>query len=221
MSLFRFFQKDPILIISPQEGYRRWAPTYQDEVNPIKKNSDFLIEKWFPVVTGKAVLDAGCGPGKYCRLAEDRGAARVSGADISPEMLAIARTSCMKTEFQCIDLTTDALLKEKYDLVICALVLGHCKHLSQALRNLASSVTPSGLLLITDFHPNQSLQKAKRTFRDRVTGQTFEIQHYTHLLGDYVSGLSALGFSLEAIEEPAWNGSPVVFGIKARKQLPA
>ena len=215
----RFFKRARVPVVSAQEGYRRWAASYREETNPIKENSDRLIEKWFPEVTGKVVLDAGCGAGTFCELAETRGAVSVTGVDLSPEMLEIAKTYCKRTEFLCLDLNVDAVPQNKYDLVICGLVLGHCENLQVVLENLRNSLTPRGQLIITDFHPHQSLQNAKRTFRDCSNGQTIEIRHFTHLLSDYFSGLSRLGFSLEEVEEPSWMGTPVIFGIKARIML--
>lgn len=214
MSLFR---KSKIPLVAPMEGYRRWAATYRDESNPIKENSDRLIEQWFPGVAGRDVLDAGCGPGKFCQLAEQRGAAQVTGVDFAPEMISLAKEKCLRTEFLCQDVSADAFTRESYDLVICALVLGHCEGLVQALTNLGSSVRPGGLFLITDFHPTLSQQKAKRTFRDPATGETTEIQHHIHLINDYTLTLSTLGFVIEELVEPKWEGQAVVFGIKARK----
>lgn len=42
-------------------------------------------------VSGRAVLDAGCGTGGYARLLARRGAERVVGVDVSEGMLAVAR----------------------------------------------------------------------------------------------------------------------------------
>jgi SAM-dependent methyltransferase len=41
-------------------------------------------------LTGKSVLDVGCGPGRYAVVAADRGA-QVVGVDVSPAMLTLAR----------------------------------------------------------------------------------------------------------------------------------
>lgn len=200
-----------------QEGYGRWAASYQEEVNPIKANSDRLIEKWFPDVRNKAVLDAGCGTGRFCTLAEERGASTITGIDLSSEMIAVARKHATKTEFICGDLNAISIPMESFDLVLCALVLAHCEELAKPLSNLCQSVRPDGVLLITDFHPFLSLQNARRTFRDKAAGKTFEIQHYVHSLGEYFSNLPRFGLSMEELEEPIWQDNPVVFGIKSRK----
>ena len=42
-------------------------------------------------VSGKTVLDLACGEGFYTRLIRAKGAARVVGVDVSPEMVALAR----------------------------------------------------------------------------------------------------------------------------------
>ncbi len=42
-------------------------------------------------VTGQSVLDVACGEGFYTRMLRQRGAAKVTGVDVSEEMIALAR----------------------------------------------------------------------------------------------------------------------------------
>ena len=43
--------------------------------------------------TGKAVIDIACGEGFYSRMVRERGAAKVTGVDLSEKMIALARAS--------------------------------------------------------------------------------------------------------------------------------
>ncbi len=209
--------KKDIPVLSPLEGYNRWASTYSDENNPIKNFSDSLVEKFLPDLTGKTFLDVGCGTGKFCSKAEELHASRVVGIDLSPGMIEIAKLRCPQAEFRCGDLVSLTLEEEQYDVIICALVLGHIKEMELALTKLLKGLTKNGVIIITDFHPFLTLLKSRRTFKDKITGNTFEIQHHLHLFQDYVHCLSSHGVVITTLEEPSFNNSPVVFGLCAQK----
>ena len=49
------------------------------------------LEPMFPELTGKAVLDLGCGYGWHCKYAADHGAAQVLGIDQSTRMIEEAK----------------------------------------------------------------------------------------------------------------------------------
>ena len=74
-------------------------------------------------LTGRTVLDLGCGGGRYLVEAIHRGAARALGLDFAPEMLEVARELADRTahperiELLCGDVLSTAL-DERFDLVI-------------------------------------------------------------------------------------------------------
>ena len=199
--------------LSPLEGYNRWSETYHVEDNPIKNLSDEFIKSELPDLKGKTVLDAGCGTGRFCEIAVKQGASFVKGIDLSPKMIEEAKKNCPQGEFETADLAVDAI-KEKYDVVICGLVLGHITSLESALLNLANALKPEGHLILTDFHPDQTMRKAKRTFSHY--GKTFEVKHTLHLLNEYFELLRQSGVNVVNIKEPEFDSTPVIFGIHGR-----
>ena len=69
--------------LSPREGYRLWAPSYETET--VVTALDEAIVTSFGVAThGLRLLDAGCGTGRRLRRTP---AAMAVGADLTPEML--------------------------------------------------------------------------------------------------------------------------------------
>ena len=107
-----------------------------------------------------------------------------------------------------------------FDLVVCALVLGHVENLDRALASAAAVLAPGGQLLISDFHPYATLRGWQRTFADPKRGTTRAIAQHLHLFSDYVTALRREGLHVEALEEPLWQGSPVVFVMRAKKLQP-
>jgi len=81
---------------------QRFDAIYEDEKGPFAK---FVDEVWRAVVRkrfeltlerlapleGKRILDVGCGSGRYCIAFALRGAAHVTGLDVAPTMLKLAR----------------------------------------------------------------------------------------------------------------------------------
>jgi malonyl-CoA O-methyltransferase len=206
-------------VLSPLEGYNRWASTYSQESNPIKNLSDELVTRFLPDLKGKTVLDAGCGTGKFCALAEQQNASLVTGLDLSPAMIAEAEKLCAKTFFQCIDLSKESPEGTAYDVIICALVMGHIESLTPALSNLLLTLRKGGQLILTDFHPFLTMLQSKRTFNDNTTGKVFEIRHHLHLFESYFKIFQQHGVIVEQLEEPGYQDNPVVFGLRARKHI--
>lgn len=199
-----------IKALSPLDGYNRWSETYHIEDNPIKNLSDEFITNELPDLKEKSVLDAGCGTGKFCQVAVARGATFVKGIDLSPKMIAEAKKNCPQATFDTGDLSVKEI-KEKYDVVICGLVLGHIDSLESAMINLTGSLKPKGHLILTDFHPDQTFNKAKRTFSHY--GKTYEVKHTLHLLNEYFWFLKEYRVNVISIKEPEFNSTPVIFGI--------
>jgi ubiquinone/menaquinone biosynthesis C-methylase UbiE len=53
----------------------------------------FTLIKLVGDLAGKAVVDVACGEGFYTRILRQRGAAKVTGLDLSPKMIELARNS--------------------------------------------------------------------------------------------------------------------------------
>ena len=210
-------KQDQIEVLSPLEAYDRWSASYAAEANPIKNLSDTLVEKFLPDLANKNILDAGCGTGKFCSLAEQKHAAKIVGLDLSSKMIAHANKQCTKAILTCGDISVTPIETNFYDVIICALVLGHVKELKPPLTNLLNGLKINGLLIITDFHPFLTMMKSKRTFKDQASGKLFEVAHHLHLLDEYFRIVAECNARIDVFEEPLYNGSPVVFGMKIFK----
>lgn len=202
-------------ILSPAEGYRRWAPSYGVEPNTFQRLEAEVLERLLPDLDGRAVLDLGCGRGRIARLAASAGAARVVAADLSLAMLAESAAKAVRrvaSALPCLPFRPAS-----FDIVVCALVLGHVADLGAALASIAAVLRPGGLLVLSDFHPAAMQRGWRRTFVDPDSGQSFAIENHLHPLADYRAALRREGLRIEALEEPAWEGTPVAFAIRTRK----
>src|SRR5215207_4192339 len=79
-------------ILAPAAAYALWAASYPPHAhNPLMLAEERAMLALLPDdLRGRAVLDAGCGSGRYLIHALRRNARRVLGVDLSAEMLARA-----------------------------------------------------------------------------------------------------------------------------------
>ena len=102
---------------------------------------------------GKRVLDLGCGTGLVTRHLAD---ADVVGLDVSPQMLALARTFRPGRTFLLGDfhdpLPTPA---GKYHAIVAASCVEFCWDLPRLCRNIADALEPGGRAMITPVNPDK------------------------------------------------------------------
>jgi malonyl-CoA O-methyltransferase len=209
-----FFSRSPKKL-DIQTGYDQWAASYAYEKNPIKSTSDEIIIKMLPHLSGKRVMDAGCGSGYFCQHAEREGAKAIVGIDFSSKMIEQAIKICKYTKFLVDDIQNIDLQESSVDILICALVLGHVEKIDMVISKFSKTLVKDGVLVISDFHPFLSLRGQRRTFR---SGKEYlEVPHYIHMLHRYINLLTQSGFAIEQMEEPFWQGNPVIFVLKAKK----
>ncbi len=155
---------------------------------------------------GRSVVDAGCGSGRYLLHALERGAARVTGVDLSPQMLARAgaelglRTRAAEVALTQGSLTALPIPDGAADLTICGLVLGHLEQLEPALAELRRVTRPGGMVLCSDVHP---IGHALGWLRDFKSGDRhYAVQHTQHLYSHWHAACTALGLRIEQVLEP-------------------
>ena len=116
-----------------------------------------------PEVSGKRVLDAGCGPGIYTEELVNRGA-HVVGVDVTPDLVAIARERLGgRATILEADLEQPLAFasNEAFDLVLSALVLDYVADWESVMREFARLLKPGGTLLFSCEHPMVPWQLAK------------------------------------------------------------
>ncbi|SDQ37204.1 class I SAM-dependent methyltransferase [Natronobacterium texcoconense] len=113
------------------------------------------IDSLLPSLSGKRVLDAGCGDGYYASLLADRGG-DVLGIDASQEMVRVARDRYGDdVEFRRADLSEPlpAIEDDSVDVVLCQHVFSHLLSLETPLSEFARVLRPGGTLVVSTHHP--------------------------------------------------------------------
>lgn len=120
------------------------------------------VEPWLRNLHGRAVLDVGCGIGRWSRMMAARGA-EVTGVDLSPTMIAEAarRTSAAGLASRCRFLVEDLTQLDtgtRYDFILGVTVLQHLlqiENIDEAFRRLATHLAPGGRMVLVEVAPSQ------------------------------------------------------------------
>ena len=175
------------------------------------------LEPMFPELSGKAVLDLGCGYGWHCKYAADHGAASVLGIDQSARMIEEAkrRNAGEGIEYRVCDLLDFAYPEETYDLVVSNLVLHYLEDLDGIYRCIYRTLKPDGVFLFNIEHPTFTAGVNQQFAADGTWPVTdyyypgerttdflgYEVKKYHHTLTQILNGLLKIGFVIEAVEE--------------------
>jgi malonyl-CoA O-methyltransferase len=165
---------------------------------------------------GRAVLDAGCGSGRYLLHALGRGASRVTGVDLCVEMLERAgRELAASGHGGEIELVQGNLEKlpvpdASVDLAICGLTIGHLDRLQPALAELCRVTRPGGMLLCSDVHPVGHALGWQRDFRSG--DGHYAVRHTPHFYSHWHAACAALHLEIIQVLEPMLDPNDIPVG---------
>lgn len=212
----------------PQNLYdqARFFESYQElRANPANYN-DLLeqpaLRRLLPALQGKDVLDLGCGAGGTCRYLLERGAASVTGIDLSARMIAQAKQdSSADIRFLCMPMEALGELGLTFDLVVSSLALHYVQDYPSLLRAVFAALRPGGTFVFSQEHPLTTAPRhGARWLADAQEGRYYpltdygrpgqrrtawmgaQVEKYHRSFSELVSGLLQAGFRLSAMREP-------------------
>jgi SAM-dependent methyltransferase len=111
------------------------------------------LRRMLALKNGERVLDAACGEGYFTRSLAPEGAS-IIGADVSPELIALARGSSPKNTFHAAPIEKLSFGKDgEFDKAFCVLALQNIEHLDEALKEIARVVKKEGEFIFVLNHP--------------------------------------------------------------------
>lgn len=178
-----------------------------------------------PEIKGLRVIDLGCGFGANCMDFVHRGAAAVTGIDLSKNMLRAAKqnNSHEKIRYRNMSLTELSCLDEKFDFAYSSLAFHYIEDFPQLCRDIHRLLSPGGQLLFSQEHPiiTASLNGSGHYNLDETGSEisyTFSsynqsgrresfwfvegVEEYHRTMGQILTSLARAGFIIEAVEEP-------------------
>jgi SAM-dependent methyltransferase len=169
-------------------------------------------------VTGRRILDAGCGAGPLSAALRDRGAI-MTGFDASAGMVELARRRLgAGADLRVADLADPLPFPDDaFDDVVASLVLHYLKDWGPALAELRRVLRPGGRLLVSVEHPFVMVfmqrmagekvdyfQTRVRTEEWIMGGQTARLSFWDRPLHAMTDAFTAAGFHIDVISEPPY-----------------
>ncbi len=143
---------------------------------------------------GEALLEVGCGTGKTTPwLAEQVAPGRVMGVDFAPRMIAHAEAKGIEADFACVDVCSDALGSERYDVVLCFHSFPHFRDQPAALRTFAKALKPAGRLIVMHLAGSDHINEFHAGLEGPVRGDILPVGRQWEPL------LEAAGFRLGSL----------------------
>lgn len=148
------------------DGYKKIRENKNNANNLFEKPALFSL---LPELSGKRILDLGCGYGENCAEFVKKGASKVMGIDISQKMLEVAEkeNSDPKITFKNMPMEDIAQLSEKFDIVVSSLALHYVKDFSGLVRHVHSLLDDCGLFIFSQENPiNTCFTQGERWTKD-------------------------------------------------------
>jgi ubiquinone/menaquinone biosynthesis C-methylase UbiE len=206
-------KKQPIA----QEAYDELAEAYAAMVDTKPHNAYYerpATLSLLPEVTGKRVLDAGCGPGVYTEWLVAHGA-QVLAFDANEKMVALAKQRLdgkAQVRQANLEAPLDFLEDESYDIVLSPLVMDYVKDWEPVLREFYRVLKAAGCLVFSIEHPYMkyathhlmsnyyNVERVEYIWRG--FGKPVRVPSYRRPMSAVVNPLLKVGFSLDQILEP-------------------
>ena len=182
------------------DAYAIWSDSYDQPGNPIIALEEAAVAELLSAVPVGDALDAGCGTGRHAARLVALGHT-VSGIDLTPEMLEIARANVPEASFEVADLRELPFPDSSFSVAVCGLALAHLPALDAAIGELARVLKPGGRLIISVLHPFQALLGWHAPFSGADGSRGF-VREHPHLHSDYLTAFADAGLEVTGAVEP-------------------
>lgn len=202
------------------------------ELRKDKNNYNDLIEQ--PIIfsllgniSGKSILDIGCGYGSTTYKLSEQGGNRILGIDSSERMIMKAKLENKKEniEYKVLNAIDLDLISEKFDVVLSCLAIHYIENIDKLFKNVNNLLNENGEFIFSMEHPifTASVDNTSRKWlynrRGEVSGFILDnyskegvrksnwlnkdLIKYHYKTSTIINKLIENGFSIDKIEEPS------------------
>jgi SAM-dependent methyltransferase len=179
---------------------------------------------------GRTTLDLGCGEGRFARALAAEGH-RVTGVDISPELVERARRADPDGTYDVADAEDLPFEDGSFDLVVAFNVLSCVADVGRAVAEIARVLSGGRRACLSLVHPMYTAgtredgtwvirdyaMERLHTERVRCGDAVLTFANVHRPLGAYASALERAGLELETLREPEWELVPMFLYVRAVK----
>jgi ubiquinone/menaquinone biosynthesis C-methylase UbiE len=172
-------------------------------------------------LSGKNVLDLGCGPGIHLKKVIERGGTGC-GIDISPKMIEVAKEHCKGAKLKVGDIKNLNYEDNSFDIVFSSYVLDHIEDLVPVIKEIKRVLKEKGQFICSIDHPirfmfrgseKNSFVPSHSYFDNEIThynmaGSNSKIPGFPKTMQEYILPFIEQGFTLkgfiENVPEDSW-----------------
>ena len=184
-----------------KEAYKYWSIQYDTNINKTRDLEAVSLRESLSNYKFASCLEIGCGTGKNTEWLITK-CDNILAVDISEDMLSIAKQKITdkKVSFLNIDISDNRnFTNEKFDLVVCSLVLEHIEDIRDIIKKIAAHLNIGGILYIGELHPFKQYTGSKPRF-DTESGEQI-VTAFTHHITDFTEAANNNGLKTIEIKE--------------------
>ena len=182
-----------------------------------------------PNLEGKNILCIGCGSGEECNYLMSKKPAKVTGIDLSSELINIAKTSYPEIEFKVMDIESMSFEPESFDFIYSSLTMHYSNKWPKVLADIFSYLKLGNTFLFSTDHPliwgskvergedstSKLIGYKKEGIEYEIFGDYFnnrkindiwfgnlEVSYYNLSISEMFSLIKSSGFTIEEFVEP-------------------
>ena len=108
-----------------------------------------------PDLSGKSLLDLGCGYGEHCKMFIDMGAKSVVGVDISEKMLEVAHRENSDPKIIYLNIPMEDIdkLDGRFDVVVSSLAIHYVESFAEVVKKIYDKMNTNGVFVFSQEHP--------------------------------------------------------------------
>ena len=185
--------RKPSIVHDSKEGYDKYAKFYDKTLEYLDSFEQGKLMGVIGKIKGKKVLDVGCGTGRIIKALTEKEAI-VTGVDLSPEMILVAKKKFPKIEFAEADAEKLPFKDEEFDVVVASFLIVHLKTLQKAFDEIYRVIKPGGFFVVTNINQRKA-PKLKLAEQNKIV-----IDSYYHMPDRVTAALEDSFFFVEKEE---------------------
>jgi SAM-dependent methyltransferase len=197
---FSIFDQRGYPTVTSRVGYAEWAKDYDATVasgldEPLLTQ---LIRPFWNKIT--TAVDLACGTGRTGSRLAQHGIRYIDGVDVTPEMLAIAKTKNVYRDLHVADVAATGLRSSKYELCTMVLADEHLGRLNAVYLEAVRLLSRHGNFVLIGYHPF-FLMNGIPTHFHRSNGEAVAIESHIHLFSEHFQAAAEAGLILVDLRE--------------------
>jgi malonyl-CoA O-methyltransferase len=186
-------------------AYDRWSHSYDDQENPTRDLDLLVLQKLVPPLSGRRVVEFGCGTGKNLQWLAPR-CRWLLGLDFSAGMLAVAKHKVRSpnVDYLLCDLSETLPLTGHFaDVVLVSLILEHLVSTEPVFRNAAQLMAPESWLIVSEYHPDRIIAGSGAQFQTGEDSPPHFIGSFAHSAAEMQRAAALHGLCL--VDTAEWS----------------